>query len=161
MSEKNNINIENRIMDQIISGKIKMKPKWYFVIGTVLSFIGLIGSVIGAVFLTNITLFLLRKQGPGSGRLDIILESLPLWIPLLAVSFMILGIWLLKKYDFSYKKNFLVVTIFLLVAIFISAQIINLSGLNEVWSTRGPLRKFYQDERLYKNRPNRRLNNIQ
>ena len=143
MPNKSEINIENKIMEQVLSGKVKMKPRWYFILGSVLSFVGLTGMIVGAVFLTNLTLFLIRKQGPGTGRINMMLESFPLWVPLLAVAFVILGILVLKRYDFSYKKNFPLVAGTLVAAIILSALIINLSGLNDIWSKRGPMRRLY------------------
>lgn len=150
MSNKNKTNIENKIMEKVLSGKVKMKPRWYFILGSVLSFAGLVGLMIGSVFLTNLTLFLIRKQGPGTGRINIMLESFPLWVPLLAVTFITLGIWMLKRYEFSYKRNFFVIVIALVFAIMLSAQIINLLELNEIWSKRGPMRRFYTVDRTYK-----------
>lgn len=143
MSNKNVNSLENKIMDKVISGEVKMKPRLYFILGSVLSLAGLVGLIIGAVFLTNLTLFLIRKQGPGTGRIVQMLESFPVWIPLLACLFVILGIWLLKKYDFSYRRNFLILVLTLIVAIILSAQIIDSLGLNEIWSKRGPMRRLY------------------
>ncbi len=143
-----NKKIENIIMDKIMSDKVKMKPKWYFILGSVISYIGIVGSIIGATFFTNLTMFLIKKRGPGTGRIDMMIESFPLWIPLLATALIILGIWMLKKYDFSYKKNFLVIIIVLLTAVFISAQIIDLLGLNDIWSKRGPMRTLYPEHRI-------------
>lgn len=143
MSSKNKINIENKIMEKVLSGEVKMKPRWYFILGSILSFTGLVGLIIGSVFLTNLTLFLIRKQGPGTGRINMMLDSFPVWIPLLAILFIVLGIWMLKRYDFSYKKNFPKLIITLVIAIILSALTINLLGLNEIWSKRGPMRRFY------------------
>ncbi|MBW6441390.1 hypothetical protein K0B04_00575 [Patescibacteria group bacterium] len=133
-------------MDKILSGEVKMKPKWYFVLGSILSYIGLTGSIIGAIFFTNLTLFLIRKRGPGTGRIYMMLQSFPIWIPIVALGLFLVGIWLLKKYDFSYKKNFILIIITLLTAIFLSAQIINVLGLNEIWSRRGPMKNFYNEK---------------
>ncbi|MBW6441947.1 hypothetical protein K0B04_03550 [Patescibacteria group bacterium] len=140
-------------MDKILSGEIKMKPKWYFVLGSILSFIGLTGSIVAAIFFTNLTLFLIRKRGPGTGRIITMLDAFPIWIPIIAVGFFVLGIWLLKKYDFSYRKNFLIIILTLFTAIFISAQIINLLGLNDIWSQRGPMRRLYPRDHTYKYQP--------
>ena len=49
--EKQKNNIENKIMDKVLSGEVKMKPKWYFVLGSITSFVGLVGMIIGAIFL--------------------------------------------------------------------------------------------------------------
>lgn len=143
MSNKNEINLESKIMDRVISGEVKMKPRLCFILGSVLSFVGLVGLIIGAVFFTNLTLFLIRKQGPGTGRLIQMFDSFPLWIPFLALLLIILGVLMLKKYDFSYKRNPLVLVLTLLVAVLLSAKIIDSLGLNEIWSRRGPMRRFY------------------
>lgn len=151
--EKQKRNIENKIMDKVLSGEVKMKPKWYFVLGSLASFVGLVGMIIGAIFLTNLTFFFIKKQGPGTARINMMLESFPLWVPILAVAFIILGIWMLKKYDFSYKKNFIVVAITVVTAIILSALLIDYLGLNEQWAKRGPMRRFYMEDSNYRVQP--------
>lgn len=149
-------NIENKIMDKVLSGEVKMKPKWYFILGSITSFVGLVGMIIGAIFLTNLTFFFIKKQGPGTARINMMLESFPLWVPILAVAFIILGIWMLKKYDFSYKKNFIVVAVTVVTAIILSALIIDLLGLNEIWAKRGPMRRLYMEDSYYRLEPRHR-----
>lgn len=144
-TKSKNINFEEKIMGKVMSKKVIMKPKMYFVLGSILSILGLIGLSIGAVFLTNITLFLFRRRGFMSHwRMEIILEEFPWWIPALALIGIIVGIWVLKKYDFSYKKNFVLIVVSFIVSIIIAAWFIDYLGLNEVWSRRGPARGFYQ-----------------
>jgi hypothetical protein len=138
------VNLEKEVMAKISKDRITMKPKWYFVAGSMLMIVGLVGLSVAAVFLTNLTLFLLRKRGPGVGRLQIMLEAFPWWVPLLAIAGTVSGIWLLKKYDFSYKKNFLLILLAFVVSIGISAWFIESMGLNEIWSRRGPMKRFYQ-----------------
>ena len=43
-------NITDNIMEQIHNDKIKMRPRVYFVIGSVLTFVGLISSLVVSVF---------------------------------------------------------------------------------------------------------------
>ncbi len=143
MSNNIKIDLENKIMSQVMSGEVKMKPRIYFIIGSIVSFIGLVGLMIGAVFFTNLTLFLLRKQGPGTGRLIQMFDAFPLWVPFIALILVILGILLLKKYDFSYKKNFPVLILTVILAVVLSAKIIDTIGLNETWSRSGPMRRLY------------------
>ncbi|MBN1168533.1 hypothetical protein JXA63_01445 [Candidatus Woesebacteria bacterium] len=138
------LKIEDGVMAKVKSGEIKMKPKWYFVLGSLLSLMGLVGFSIGAVFLTNLTIFLIRKRGPGYGRLDILLSSFPIWIPVLAISGIALGIWFLKKYDFSYKKNFIFITVIFVLSVIIAGFVVDTAGLNDLWSHKGPLRGLYQ-----------------
>lgn len=142
-------------MEKIKTNKISMKPKWYFVLGSIFSLIGLIGLVIIAVFLTNLTFFLLKKHGPmGQWRLQQLIETFPLWIPIVALVSIVLGILFLKKYDFSYKKNFWLIAFAFFISIIFAGFAINQLGLNNYWSRRGPMRRFYQQfEQRNKNFP--------
>jgi len=138
------IDIERNIMDKVRSNQITMKPRWYFILGSFFMMCGLVGFSVGAVFLTNLMLFLLRKHGPmGQWRLQILLDSFPWWIPVLAVVGMGAGILMLKKYDFSYRKNFIFIVFCFVISIIVSAFLIDSLGFNEMWS-RGPMRRFYQ-----------------
>ena len=88
----------------------------------------------------------------GKIRFEQLLSSFPWWAPLMAIIGLIVGIWLLKKYDFSYKNNFVVITIGFLVAVIIGAWLIDLSGLNNIWFRQGPMKgimkKYLQDNNL-------------
>ena len=155
-------------MKKIKWDKIEMKPKIYFVLGSIITFGSLVISFISSVFFLNLIKFLLRSHGPmGQFRLDQLISSFPWWAPILATIGLIIGIWLLKKYDFSYKNNFLIIIVGFLAAVIISVWMIDLSGLNNIWFRQGPMRgimkKYLQDNnnnlqdtkiRRYKNRVN-------
>ena len=148
MSKKRSVapvDFEKAIMAKVKSNEISMKPRWYFVLGSFFMIAGTVGISIGAVFLTNITLFLLRQHGPmGQWRLQSMIQSFPLWVPLLAVVGIFFGIVLLRKYDFSYKKNFLMVIIGFILSIVLTAFLMDFMGLNDIWARQGPMRRFYQ-----------------
>lgn len=132
-------------MAKVKSNEISIKPRWYFIVGSILAVAGLAGFSIGAVFLTNLTLFLLRKHGPmGQWRLQQLVTSFPLWIPILAIVSIALGIWMLRKYDFSYKKNFWLIILGFILSVILAAFAIDILGLNDTWSHQGPMRRFYQ-----------------
>ncbi|OGG11736.1 hypothetical protein A2Z00_01390 [Candidatus Gottesmanbacteria bacterium RBG_13_45_10] len=137
--------LEKAIMDKVKSNRISIKPRWYFVLGSAITMIGVIGLSVGAIFLTNLTFFLLRTHGPmGQLRLEMMLASFPWWAPILAIVGIVLGIWMLKQYDFSYKKNFVLIVLGFIVSIVLAAFIIDRLGVNEMWSKRGPMRRLYQ-----------------
>jgi len=143
--EQKRANFEKEVMSKVTSGQITMKPKWYFVLGSVFSIAGIAALSVASVFLVNIIVFSLRKHGPmGQWKLEAMLESFPLWIPTLAILGITLGIWLLKKYDFSYKKNFFVIIVGFIASIIIAGFVVDQLGLNDIWSKRGMMRKFYQ-----------------
>lgn len=129
-----------------MSGEVKMKPKWYFVLGSAFWLLGVAGLFIGATFAMNLLLFIVRKRGPGIRRLEIMFDSFPAWLPIVAILCIILGATLLKKYDFSYKKNFKLIIAGLIITVMASALALDASGLNEAWSKRGPFKDLYQGQ---------------
>jgi len=143
-------NITDNIMDQIHEEKIRMRPKIYFIAGSILTFAGLVSSVVISVFLVGLIRFSLRSHGPmASYRLDQILSSFPWWALVLAIVGLIVGIWLLRKYDFSFKTNFKVVIVGFILAVIVGGWIIDSIGLNDVLVRRGPMqgimRQYMQD----------------
>ena len=76
------VDLGKEVMSKVTSGQITMKPKWYFVLGSVLSITGLAFLSVASVFLVNIILFLLRKHGPmAQWRLQTLIDGFPWWIP--------------------------------------------------------------------------------
>lgn len=136
--------LEQLVMQQITSGKVTMRPKWFFVVGSLLTGIGVVGSLITTVFLINVGLFLSRQHGPGGdARLQLMLSSFPMWVVPLALLAIGIGLFALKHYEFSYKKNFTLIIIGFLVAIIITAMILDQTGLSTTWFSRGPMRQWY------------------
>jgi len=143
--KKSQLKLKEKIMSQVKTGKIVMKPKWYFMVGSLLLFSGLVVLSAGVMFLANITVFALRRHGPMvSWRLQMMMESFPWWAPVLAVMGIILGVRLLKKYDFSYKKNFSLIVISFVLATLLAGFLIDRLGLNDYWMRRGSMRRLYQ-----------------
>jgi len=130
-----------------------MKPKWYFILGSLLLFLGTAFSTASAIFIFNLILFLFRHHyGPMyQYRLSLILINFPWWIIIIGVLGLFFGIKLLKEYEFSYKKNFLLIVVFYLLAIFLSAYLIDLFNLNRFWYKMGPLKRYYQKNKIWKN----------
>jgi len=146
-------NITDRVMDQIHDEKIKMKPKIYFIIGSALTFVGLVSSVIISIFLVGLIRFSLRSHGPMADyRFDKILNSFPWWAMFFAIVGLIVGIWLLRKYDFSFKVNFKLVIIGFILAVVVGGWVVDYVGLNDVLTQRGPMqgimRQYKQDNNI-------------
>jgi len=135
-------NIEEKVMMQIHQGKIKIKPRIYFVIGSILTFIGLVSSIITSVFMFGLLKFSLRiHYGRGAQyKLEQMLLEFPWWIIVLAILGLLLGIYFIRKYDFSYKKNPLVIIIGFILAILLAGWFIDAVGLNEILLHSGPMK---------------------
>jgi len=139
-------NITESVMEQIHLGKAKMKPKMYFIIGSILTFIGLISSVIVSTFLVGLTRFSLRAHGPmGQYRFDQIISNFPWWTLVFAVFGLVIGIWLIRQYDFSYKKEpWIIILGFILIILIAGWTIDNLLQ-------RGPMKRIMQNYSSEKN----------
>ncbi|MCX6793390.1 MAG: hypothetical protein NTY12_05235 [Candidatus Falkowbacteria bacterium] len=145
MSDSTKEKLEENIVALIKSGEIKMKPRWYFLLGSLAMVIGLIALVILLIFLVSLIAFSLRTHGPmGELRYQELVSSFPGWAPILALAGLYFGAKVFKKFDFSYKKNFLSVVIAVVAIIIISGWLINYLGLDNIWLKRGPLKGMYQ-----------------
>lgn len=150
MSEEQN-NLTRAVMDQIRHDRIKMRPKAYFVLGSLLTFIGLVASVFASVFLVGLVHFSLRSHGPmGEYRLEQILASFPWWTVAIALLGLVVGILLLRRYDFSYKQNFKAIVIGFVLAVILAGWIIDMTGFNDALSRRGPMqgvmRQYWEEQ---------------
>jgi len=142
---KNNINISKEVMLKIKKEQIKMKPKWMFVAGTIALILGVIGAYILSSFLISLVSFSLRTHGPmGVIRYQELLTRFPVWAVGLTVLGLISGIVLLRKFEFSYSKNFWIIALSFIVAIIISGWLADILGIDKVWSKQGQMRRLYQ-----------------
>ncbi len=132
-------------MSHLKTEKVKMKPRWFFVIGSIATLIGLIGILILSTFLVSLISFTLRAHGPmGAIRYQQLIQSFPWWSVIVILVGLGSGTSLLKQYDFSYKKNFSLIMVVILAAIIVSGLLIDVSGLDNLWIRRGPMRLMYQ-----------------
>ena len=142
---RDEIEIQNKIMEKIRSGEVTMRSRWYFVSGSIALLAGTVGSAILAAFLVSLVSFVLRTHGPmGSYRLQQILASFPWWAAILGIAGLALGILLLRKYDFSYKKNFWLIVALFLLAVIIAGISVDYTGLSDTWMKRGPMRGYWE-----------------
>ncbi len=139
---KKQINIKNNVMAQIREGKITMHSKAYFVVGSMFLFVGFIALFILSVFLINIIFFVLKSHGPmGQYRLELLISNFPWWAPLFAILGIVIGIGILRKYDISYKKNFFLLILLFIGAIFLSGWLMDVTRVDDNWLKRGPMQK--------------------
>ena len=118
-----------------------MRPRIYFIFGSLLTFVGLISSVTVSVFLVGLMRFSLREHGPmGDYRFDQILASFPWWAPVFAVVGLVTGMWLMRRYDFSFKVDFKVLIAGLVLAVLLGGLIVDSLGFNDILIHRGPMK---------------------
>ncbi len=156
--------VEQLIMERIRSQEIKMKPKWWFALGSIISLIGIAGSLLGAVFLVHLAIFSSKQHGPmGEVRFQFMINSFPWWIPVIAIILLIVGIYLLHKSTSLYKHNIIMITIIITILTLIAGMILSQSGLGEKYFHVGPLRRwqkqeFFQQNDFYDQKPRWRRN---
>ncbi len=146
MSEPLN-DITKHVMGRIHTEQIKMRPRLYFILGSLATFVGLVMSILASVFLLSLIKLSLRGGGKmAEYKIDELLSHFSWWGPSIALVSLLLGIWLLRQYEFSYKKNFILIVIGFILAIVAASFILDMSGLNEVMLQRGPFNSSFPVE---------------
>lgn len=130
-------------MSKIHNKNIKIKPKIYFIFGSSLTLIGLISSTIVSMFLVGLIRFSFRNHGMMSNyKFNQMIYNFPWWTFVFAILSLAVGLYLIKRYDFSYKiKPWMIVLIFILTVIF-SGILIDILGINDVLKHRGPTQRM-------------------
>jgi hypothetical protein len=146
---KKETDLSQKVMAQIKKEKVRMRPHIYFLVGSILLGIGLAGAIIGAILFLNLTFFRMRIHGPfgflmfGQFGLRPFLATFP-WLPLLlGLAAIFGGMALLKHYDISYKKSFLVLAIVLTAFVLTVGFVLDRIGFNEKLERVRPLPPFY------------------
>lgn len=136
-------NITENVMNQIHQGKAKMKPRIYFIVGSILTLVGLISSIIVSIFFVGLIRFSLRIYGPMEQyRFDQIISNFPWWTVALAILGLTVGIWLLRQYDFSYKKNPWIIILGFILAIVVAGYVVDIVGFNDTMMRHGPMKRM-------------------
>lgn len=134
-------------MGRIQTEHIKMRPRWYFILGSLATFVGLVMSILASVFLLSFIKLSLRGAGKmAEYKMDMLLAHFSWWGPIIALASLLLGIWLLRQYEFSYKKNFVFIAVGFVLAIVAASFILDMTGLNEVMLQRGPFKSSFSAE---------------
>jgi len=135
-ASKNN-DIAFSVMKEITDKKLQIKSPLYFIFGSAMLTIGFVCSILTTVYLINLVLYLLRIYVPfkfldfGLIGIQPFIETFP-WLHLvIAVLAIIIGIELLKQYDFSYHKNFLALVLIILISTVGIGFLLDQVGLNE------------------------------
>lgn len=110
-----------------------MRPRLFFILGSLVTFTGLVMTILASIF----TLSFIELSLGGGGKtaehnMDVLLSHFSWWGPSIALASLILGIWLLRQYEFSYKKNFVFVAVGFVLAILAASFVLDKTGLNEV-----------------------------
>ena len=142
---KQQINITKKVMAKIEKGQVRMRSKWYFILASLFTIVGFIGLIVMSVFLVSLISFSLKTHGPmGAVRYQQLMSDFPLWALALTIVGLGTGVFILKKYDFSYKHNFLFIIFIFITSILLSGFLIDYFDIDSLWMRQGPMKKMYQ-----------------
>lgn len=144
MSEEKD-QIADQVIAEIKNRHLRMKPRWYFALGSIAWVVGLASLAIFSIFLINLATFSLRTHGPmGDLRFDQMVANFPWWTLLLSTLGIIAGIWLIKQHDISYRYRPIYVILTFILAIFLAGFLINYLDLDRFLMGRGPFKEIYR-----------------
>lgn len=140
-------NIEHKVLHKITANSISIRPRWHFVVGATLSAIGVALSAALSIIALHLVRFRLTHPGLGAARkLDWLLNNLPWYVPVFAVGGLVGGYILLRRYDFSYRKNFGFIVLAAIVGLFIGSFTLSTLRVDDFLMKRGYFRQIYQDQ---------------
>ena len=148
---------KNKDLQELIMGKIhdehvKMKPHWYFILGSVILFMSIFLLFFITILFLTISWYRLRVGGPfgylafGSVGWKAFIQTFPLLPFILALFGFFVGVRLLTKYDFCYRQNFAFIMAGTVISLAMAAFLVDLVGINEHLSQKGQLRPLYRDQ---------------
>ena len=113
MSEQNKKTIQERVLGVVKSGEVRMRPKWHFVLRTILFATGGILLVLVILYLISFIIFALRQTGVGfipifgfHGVLEFF-RALPWLLIFLSLFFIVVLEILVRRYSFAYRRPLL------------------------------------------------------
>lgn len=122
--------LKDNIMSPIETGRVKMHPRWYFVIKAALYLVGIILGILFLLYLVSFIIFIFYQNNvwllPGFGLRGIreFLVALPWVLIFLAILFVILLEILVKRYSFVYRRPLIYSTMGIIVLAVVGGEVI-------------------------------------
>jgi len=145
-------NIADQVFEKIKNNQVKIKSKYYILAEK----IGLDGlfliSIISSAFLFNVVFYYLKSTHSldflalGNYGLLAFLENFPLMLTSIALIFLFLAAYLLRKYDISYKKPYRYLLLLLFVATLLTSIIFSYSHINKPLSQHPTFKPLYRNQ---------------
>jgi len=114
----------NNIIEKLKNQEIKMRPKWHFILGSVLLILLTVLVLLLTLFLASFLLFYLKTSGFFFGPLPFILL-------LLMVAFIVLVEFLINRYAVAYRKPVVYSLIIIVIIIFTMGLVMNKANFHE------------------------------
>lgn len=132
---KQNPGIYQEIMDQIRTEEVVLKPKWIFVVGSALTFIGILTFTFLSISLFHLVMIRMRLYAPfgflifGQQGILPFVEAFPFKYLLGALVSTLAGLYLIRKKDFSYQIHWSLLVSGFMCGIFVFVLGVHRAGL--------------------------------
>jgi hypothetical protein len=137
MTEQQKKSIQENILTAIETGRVKMRPRWYFVVRTTLLIVGVILSVLALLYLASLIMFVLHRTGVwfapafGPRGLREFLFDVPWVLVLLVTIFIILVQLLVNRFAFSHARPLMYWALGIIVLVLVGGFIINQTSVHQ------------------------------
>lgn len=158
MSKSKKISLEEKIMNEIDDGEISMKPPIYFTLVSVLMGLGISLSFFSLVMVVNFIFHWFTAKNPfdylmfGKMGINGFFLSFPWVFFLFGAVAIVFSVYLLKKYDFSYKKNIRAIIIGALVFVLTTGLLFDRLGFNRFIASNRLTREIYSKNIIDRNK---------
>jgi hypothetical protein len=129
--------IKDTILEKIKHGEVEMRPRWHFVIKSILVLSGIILGSIGLVYILSFILFYLRQSGLffiplfGFRALLTFIIASPWLLVLTAVVFIIALELLVRRYSFGYRTPLLYMLFGIIAISFLGTYLISQTTVHD------------------------------
>jgi hypothetical protein len=129
--ENPNSELKNRILADIKTGQVNMKPRWKFFLQGAALALGLLLAVLLLLYFSSLVIFLLRLNGgwfaPGFGLrgLVVFLLSLPWLLVMAAFALLVVSEILASQYAFAYRRPVVYSVLGTVIVVIFGATLLN------------------------------------
>lgn len=144
--------IKKDVLQKIEKGEVKMRSKEVFVLEKMLIVFGVVLAIVSSVFLFNLVFYLPRRAMMMGGRPNI-LQIIPYDYLMFGIAFLVLGIFLLRKYTREYKRPIVITVLLISIVSITLSLVLSYSAINRQLENRpGIMKNMYRkghfEERL-------------
>ena len=114
-----NDNIKENILEKIRAGKLRMRPRWHFMLRVAATVLVALAVLVISVLIFNALIFTVRVHrhfellGQGPGGYGLFLLRFPWWLLIVDIGLVLLLEWMLRAFRFAYR----IPTLYLLAAL--------------------------------------------
>jgi hypothetical protein len=155
--------IADLVLEKIKTGQAEMRPRWHFVLRTLLFTLGVIILWLALLYLASFIVFVLRETGvlfvPSFGfrGVGVFLFSLPWFLILLVAAFVLVLEILVTRYSFAYRKPLLYSMGGILLLVVLGGAVVSSLGFHQGFSRyakKGSIPMAGEFYRSFEHRPN-------